>query len=154
MTTPQSLLLHSPLGILGMHATTPDMGFKPLGPGLEQWSTMWESRDVTITAPAGPMHHTLNSLSLPHRCHDSPRSVECPLSVEAGEVAVTGDLESRLLCRTCRVGIHRPHMTHVRSKRPTAFLFLLHSSLSSPRVCSNCCVPLVLPSRDSREVSL
>ena len=30
--------------------------FKPLGPGLELWSTTWESSDIAITSTAGPNH--------------------------------------------------------------------------------------------------
>ena len=54
MATLQSLLLHSPLGILGTHAHVPGMSFKPLGPGREPWSTTWESSDIAITLTAGP----------------------------------------------------------------------------------------------------
>ena len=54
MATLQSLLLHSPLGILGMHAHTPDMSSKPPGPGLKPQSTTWESSDIAITLTAGP----------------------------------------------------------------------------------------------------
>lgn len=39
----KSLLFHSPPMILGMHANTPGVVFKPLGLGLRSWSAMWES---------------------------------------------------------------------------------------------------------------
>ena len=54
MVTPQSLLLHSPLGILGTHAHAPGVSFKPPGPGRELPSTIWESSDIAITLTAGP----------------------------------------------------------------------------------------------------
>ena len=55
MVTPQSLLLHSPLEILGMHAHAPGVSFKPLGPGREPWSAMWESSNIAITLTAGSL---------------------------------------------------------------------------------------------------
>ena len=51
MATPQSLLLHSPLGILGMHARVPGVSFKPPGLVHEPWSR--ESSDIAITLTAG-----------------------------------------------------------------------------------------------------
>ena len=56
----QSLLLHSPLGILGTHAHAPGVSFKPPGPGLELQSTTWESSDIAITLSAGPGIQCLN----------------------------------------------------------------------------------------------
>ena len=55
MATPQSLLLHPPLGILGMHAHAPGVSFKPPGPGHEPRSTTWESSDIAITLTAGSL---------------------------------------------------------------------------------------------------
>ena len=52
---PQSLLLHSPLGILGTHAHAPGMSFKPPGPGRELRLTTWESSDIDITLTAGSL---------------------------------------------------------------------------------------------------
>ena len=51
----QSLLLHSPLGILGTHAHAPSVSFKPLGLGHEPRLTTWEASDIAITLTAGPM---------------------------------------------------------------------------------------------------
>ena len=51
---PQSLLLHSPLGILGTHAHVPSMSFKPPGLGREPRSTTRESSDIAIMLTAGP----------------------------------------------------------------------------------------------------
>ena len=53
MVTPQSLLLHSPLGILGTLAHALGVSFKPPGLGREPWSTTWESSDIAITLTAG-----------------------------------------------------------------------------------------------------
>ena len=53
MVTPQSLLLHSLLGILGTHAHAPGVSFKPPGPGCEPQSTTWESSDIAIMLTAG-----------------------------------------------------------------------------------------------------
>ena len=55
MATLQSLLLHSPLGILGTHAHTPGVSFKPPGPGREARSTTWESSDIAIMLTAGSL---------------------------------------------------------------------------------------------------
>ena len=44
---PQSLLLHSPLGILGMHAHILSVSFKPPGPGLKLQSATWKSSTLT-----------------------------------------------------------------------------------------------------------
>ena len=52
---PESLLLHSPLGILSMHAHMPGLSFKSLGVELEPRLTMWESTSLTTTSPAGPV---------------------------------------------------------------------------------------------------
>ena len=60
MATPQSLLLHSPLGILGTHTHVPGMSFKPPGPGRELWSTTWESSDIAITLTADSQVKFLN----------------------------------------------------------------------------------------------
>ena len=53
MVTPQSLLLHSPLGILGTHAHAPGVSFKPPGLGREPRLTTWESSVIAITLTAG-----------------------------------------------------------------------------------------------------
>ena len=53
MAMPQSLLLHSPLGILGTHAHAHDVSFKHPGPGRRPRSTTWESSDMAITLTAG-----------------------------------------------------------------------------------------------------
>ena len=50
MATPLFLLLHSFLGIWGMHAHAPGVIFKPPGLGLELQSTMWES-SASATIP-------------------------------------------------------------------------------------------------------
>ena len=55
MVTPQSLLLHSPPGILGTHAHAPGVSFKPLGPGREPRSTTWEFSDINITLTTGSL---------------------------------------------------------------------------------------------------
>ena len=55
MATLQSLLLHSPLGILSTHAHVPGVSFEPPGPGLKSQSTTWESSDIAIMLTAGPM---------------------------------------------------------------------------------------------------
>ena len=55
MVTPQSLLLHSPLGILGTLAHAPGVSFKPPGPGREPRSTTWESSNIAITQTAGSL---------------------------------------------------------------------------------------------------
>ena len=60
MATPQSLLLHSPLRILGTHThthTRAQREFKPPGPGLELQSTTWQSSDIAIIPTAGPAQH-------------------------------------------------------------------------------------------------
>ena len=59
MAIPQSFLLHSPLGILGMHTHVPGMSSKTPSLGFEQWSDMWESRTLTATLPAGPIQTVL-----------------------------------------------------------------------------------------------
>ena len=43
------------LRILGTHAHSPDVSFKPPGPGREPQSTTWESSDIAITLTAGPV---------------------------------------------------------------------------------------------------
>ena len=48
----QSLLLHSPLRILGTHAHMPSVSFKPPGLGRELRSTTWESSNIAITLTA------------------------------------------------------------------------------------------------------
>ena len=51
----QSLLLRSPLRILGTHAHVPGVSFKPPGPGLELRSITWESSDIAIMLTAGSL---------------------------------------------------------------------------------------------------
>ena len=53
MVTLQSLLLHSPLGVLGTHAHVPGVSFKPPSPGREPQTAMWQSSDIAITLTAG-----------------------------------------------------------------------------------------------------
>ena len=57
---PQSLLLHSPLEILGTHAHTPGVDFKPPGLGRKPRSTS----DIAITLTAGSPHFTIEILIL------------------------------------------------------------------------------------------
>ena len=54
LTMLQSLLLHSPLGILGTNADVPGMSFKPPGLGLELQLTTWESSNIAILPTADP----------------------------------------------------------------------------------------------------
>ena len=55
MVTLQSLLLHSPLEILGTHAHVPGVSFKPPGPRHAPRSTTWESSDIAIMLTADPL---------------------------------------------------------------------------------------------------
>ena len=55
VATLQSLLLHSPLGILGTHTHVPLVSFKSPDQELEPQSTTWESSDITILPSAGPI---------------------------------------------------------------------------------------------------
>ena len=64
MAMPQSLLLHSPLGILGMHAHAPGVSFKPPGPGCKPQLTTWEFSDIAIMLIAGPIKIFLNKNTL------------------------------------------------------------------------------------------
>ena len=41
---------------LGHARTRAQHEFKPPGPGLDLWSTTWESSDIAITLTAGPKH--------------------------------------------------------------------------------------------------
>ena len=71
MVTPQSLLLHSPLRILGTHTHAPSVSFKPPGPGRKPRSTTWESRDIAITLTAGSLnsYFCVSVFNFPDRAH-------------------------------------------------------------------------------------
>ena len=54
MTTPQSLLFHSPLRVLDKHAYVPGVHFKMLFPELELHSGQWESNTLNMTVLSLP----------------------------------------------------------------------------------------------------
>ena len=86
---PQSLLLHSPLRILGTHAHTPSVSFKPPGLGREPQSTTWESSNVAITLTAGPLRVVLFCFC--YRACALTRKTERDRETESEKSPPTGD---------------------------------------------------------------